>query len=121
MLKVLVIDAATATRRRLCNWLVELGHAAMGCPVDADAVRRACAEFAPDNVVIDVPLHNDDGYGLISAIRHRRPSARIVALSNEVTPEFVRRSLDAGADAALSKVFEFETVLDLVCTTSPRR
>ncbi len=61
------------------------------------------AEHRPDLALMDMRMPVLDGLGAIMIIRARFPQARIVALSTFGGDEDIRRALDAGAQAYLTK------------------
>lgn len=67
-----------------------------------EAIQRA-AEFKPDVVLMDLTMPNTNGSEAINAIKRRHPEVKIIALTVHRTEEYVRATLDAGADGYVLK------------------
>ena len=113
--RVLVADAANATRDRLCAWISEsTGAHAYAVASDAESVRRGFEAHRPDCVVIDAPLHDHRGFALLTELRDMCPYCLLIVLVNDNHRELRRRVCAAGADYCLDKSQEFERVAELV-------
>lgn len=61
------------------------------------------AESEVDLVLVDVSLPRINGINLVSAIHEKYPDLPCVMLSGHLSPEYVRRALDAGARGYMIK------------------
>ncbi|MDH4309823.1 MAG: response regulator transcription factor [Acidimicrobiia bacterium] len=61
-----------------------------------DAIDRY-AEMRPDVALVDIKLGSESGLDLLDAILERDPGARVLIVSSFDDPEFIDRSLKAGA------------------------
>ena len=62
---------------------------------------RACEEFQPDLVLIDVHMPEEDGLAATRWIKARRPQTRVLVLS--IQPDHRADALAAGADGFACK------------------
>lgn len=67
-----------------------------------DAVRLA-AKLEPDLILMDLSMPGTNGTEAIPLIKRRVPNAKIIALTIHNTEEYVRATLDAGADGYVLK------------------
>ncbi|MDO4427959.1 MAG: response regulator transcription factor [Atopobiaceae bacterium] len=82
------------------------GIDALGCADDAE-FRRACAERAPDAVLLDIMLPDADGLEILARLR-RTPGLKnvpVMMLTAKDTELDTVRALDGGADDYLAKPF----------------
>ena len=82
------------------------GIEARGCADDAE-FRRACADRAPDAVLLDIMLPDADGLEILARLR-RTPGLKnvpVMMLTAKDTELDTVRALDGGADDYLSKPF----------------
>jgi PAS domain S-box-containing protein len=105
-LRILIIDDQQDTREALQTVLESLGarvHSAGGA---ADGL-AAFAGDQPDVVLCDLAMPGEDGFSVIRKIRALAPDqggrVPVVALTAYAEAETVRKCLDAGFDAHLSK------------------
>ncbi len=71
---------------------------------EMDAVEEALKQDAqPDLLLLDIFLAGIDGLSGIAPIKARWPQAQLAVVSSDSSSETVKRALDAGADAFLSK------------------
>ena len=71
-----------------------------------DTIEKAMeklAELQIDLVLVDISLPRVNGIDLMAEIRKQYPDLRCVMLSGHLSPEYVRRALDAGARGYLLK------------------
>ncbi len=82
------------------------GIEARGCADDAE-FRRACAERAPDAVLLDIMLPDADGLEILARLRRTPGLSRVpvMMLTAKDTELDTVRALDSGADDYLSKPF----------------
>jgi DNA-binding NarL/FixJ family response regulator len=73
---------------------------------EADCIERGLAllrELAPDLVITDISLGNENGLDLLAAIKREQPATRVAVLSMHSDDEVVSEALRLGADAYLLK------------------
>jgi DNA-binding NarL/FixJ family response regulator len=70
---------------------------------DGEEAASRARELAPDIVLMDLSMPNINGTEAIRAIKRRNPEIKIIALTVHRSEEYVRASLDAGADGYVLK------------------
>lgn len=78
-----------------------------------EAVEHVMRE-RPDAVVLDVRMPDGDGITAADRIQAMAPTVRIVFLSTYDEPDLVRRAIDAGASAYLSKETSPQRLADVL-------
>src|ERR1700750_3114038 len=99
IVKVLIVDDHAQWRRYLSGVLQQassewevIGEGADG----VEAVRQADA-LAPDLILLDLGLPGMNGIEAARQILSRRPSARILFLSQHASPDIIHAALSVGA------------------------
>lgn len=69
----------------------------------AEEALEKLGELNIDLVLVDVSLPRVNGINLVAAIREKYPSLPCMMLSGHLSPEYVRRALDAGARGYMIK------------------
>ncbi len=72
-----------------------------------DAVER----FSPDLAILDIRMPDGDGIEAARRVREKRPDLKLMFLSMHAEPAFVRRAVDTGAQAYVSKHAAAEELL----------
>jgi CheY-like chemotaxis protein len=113
--RVLVVDDDPVIRR-LIKVNLELEGFAVAEAVDGQAALDDIAEQAPDVVVLDVAMPRLDGLATTAALRADPATSdiKIVIVSARAQQADVRRGIEAGADAYLTKPFEPEALIRCV-------
>ena len=111
-LRVLVADDDPDMVRSLTALLRSEGHEAMGVHHGADVVETV-GDFAPDALLLDIGLPQQNGYEIVRLLRERYGSARplIVAITGRVRPDDRRLAEMAGFDHHFTKPFEPKELL----------
>jgi len=116
MATILVIDDETLVRGTLRRILTKAGHAV----VEADDGKRGLIEFArecPDLVICDILMPNKEGLETIRELRQTKSAVPILAISGGGrlgTSDFLRFAKGLGANAALSKPFSADEIVETV-------
>jgi CheY-like chemotaxis protein len=122
--RVLVVDDSE-TIRRLIGMNLELEGFEVVTAADGQEALERVGEVVPDAVTIDVMMPRLDGYDTVRTLRSdpRTQHLKIVMVSACAQADDVRRGLEAGADAYLTKPFDpdelVRTVRDLVAPVVP--
>ncbi len=69
----------------------------------AKAFEQEIERFCPDLAILDIRLPDGDGIEVASRVLAQRPGLKLMFLSMHTEPSFVKRAVDAGAQAYLSK------------------
>jgi DNA-binding NarL/FixJ family response regulator len=99
-MRVVIAEDAAVLREGLTRLLVGHGHEVSAAVADADALRAAVAEHAPDAVIADIrmpPTHTDEGLRAAVAIRRDFPSTGVLLFSQYIETRFTTRLLESGA------------------------
>ncbi len=67
-----------------------------------DAVFRA-RELEPDVILLDVVLPDGSGLDIVETLLHERPETKVLVLSMQDDPEYVRRAFEVGASGYVLK------------------
>jgi len=112
--RVLVVDDDVAVADSLANMLEGHGYEIIVAN-DVAAALRAVDASAPDVVLTDIYMPGTDGYQLIGALRSKRQSLQIVAMSGGSAEldvlEFARK---LSADAVIDKPFRYAELIALI-------
>ena len=104
MIRVLLVDDHELLRAGLRNVIErENGIAVVG---EADTAERAAVmarKLQPDVIVLDLLLPRKSGYEAIPELLHVAPETKILVVSSQAAPSWVRRALSAGAAGYLPK------------------
>jgi two-component system, chemotaxis family, chemotaxis protein CheY len=105
---VLVIDDEPSIRHSL-EMLLEAYGFQVALARDGVQGLAAFRRIAPDLVLTDIVMPNQDGIETILAMRRERPAAKIIAMSGHGAVgnvEYADMAARLGADAAMSKPLE---------------
>lgn len=119
MARILVVDDAAIIRKLVTRMLVDGGHDVVG---EAQSGAEAVEVFGlarPDLALFDINMPGGDGVSAIKEIRRGDPVTPILVCSVLTTEGALRRALQAGATAILSKPFDRERLLDAVARHLP--
>jgi DNA-binding NarL/FixJ family response regulator len=75
------------------------------------AFEEAVDQFNPDVAILDIRMPDGDGIEAARCILQRRPELRLMFLSMHTEPNFIRRAIETGAQAYLSKRAPAEELL----------
>jgi len=110
--KILVVDDSSTMRK-----IMEMTFAAESAEIvtveGMDSALNKLDSFAPDLVFADISM-NPDGYEVARAVKSRRPSTAVVALSSQHHPYDAGKGTSAGFDDNVVKPFDSQSVIDRV-------
>jgi len=81
----------------------EPGYEVIGAAADSASAVRAATELQPDIIMMDLTMPRTNGIDAIAQIKRLHPHIKIVALTFHREDEYVRATLEAGADAYVLK------------------
>lgn len=116
MANVLLVDDDELVRYALANALRKAGHEVIDTE-DALRVPDLIRQDPPDFLITDIIMPEQDGIGLIYAVRKINLGLPILAISGGgrmVDTSYLATAKDLGANATLEKPFELEVFLALV-------
>jgi DNA-binding NarL/FixJ family response regulator len=99
-MRVVIAEDAAVLREGLARLLTGHGHEVCAAVADAEALRAAVVEHAPDAVIADIrmpPTHTDDGLRAAMAIRRDFPSTGVLLFSQYIETRYAARLLESGA------------------------
>lgn len=106
-MKILLVENSWPVRDRLRSLIAAIPHAELVAEAASDvAARRHLADHRPALVVIDPCLRAGSGFALIAQIKALQPSTIVIALTNQVHPEYQDRCKELGADYFFDKTKE---------------
>lgn len=111
--RILVVDDEAGMRGWLTEVLEGAGHQVFTAQ-DGLQARALAKGQALDLVITDVSMPNEEGLGLIRALRKEHPHLQILAISGAFSPDVLTDAKLLGAHTALRKPVTKETVLQCV-------
>jgi CheY-like chemotaxis protein len=109
MQRILVVDDEEAIRDWLCAILEGFGHLVFTAKDGLEA-KRLAARQTLDLMITDISMPNEEGLGIIRALRKTHPGLKIIAMSGSNAEALLDAKL-MGAGAVLAKPFTAEIVL----------
>ena len=101
---ILIIDDHALMRSGLEAMLEsEPGYEVIGVAADSASAVRTATELQPDIIMMDLTMPRTNGIDAIAQIKRQHPHIKIVALTFHREDEYVRATLEAGADAYVLK------------------
>jgi DNA-binding response OmpR family regulator len=115
-MKILVIDDDAMVRRTVTKILCSEGHEVL-CAADGIAGMILFHEHAPEIVITDIIMPEQEGIETILSIRREKPGVKIIAISGggqfgEI--EVLKMARLLGADDVIAKPFRAEELLSRV-------
>jgi DNA-binding response OmpR family regulator len=113
MMKVLVVDGHTETRRALVEALAQIDGVDVQCSIpDRETAARVLAHVTPELLVIGTQLADGDGIDLVTEAR--RPGMLIVVVGPATSRDVWLRYLAAGADRFVEPDGQLAELRDVV-------
>jgi CheY-like chemotaxis protein len=109
--RILVVEDNALNRELLCDWLEAEGHE-VSTVEDLDAAMRSIEKHAPDAVLLDVQLGDQDGLALAAWMRKQLKLCPIpvIAVTAHALVTEQSRFLQAGCNACVSKPINFKVL-----------
>jgi len=114
-LKTYIVEDNLTIRENLVGTLEELTCiSAIGFAETEAEASQWLADHADDweLAIVDLFLKQGSGLGVLQACRARRPSQKVVVLSNYATPDIRKRCAQFGVDAVFDKSNEIDGLID---------
>ena len=116
-MKVVIADDEPLARERLRTLLAEERDVEVVAEaVDGESALHACADHAPDLVLLDLHMPGNHGLAGLAAIRAQYPAVAVVLVSANEDPQIVRRALDHGAAGYIPKSAGLDDMRDAIRT-----
>jgi CheY-like chemotaxis protein len=109
--RILVVEDNALNRELICDWLEVEGHEVSRVE-DLGAAMRSIEENAPDAVLLDVQLGDQDGLVLAAWMRKQPKfcSIPVIAVTAHALVTEQSRFLHAGCNACVSKPINFKVL-----------
>ena len=101
-LRILVVEDCEAVRRAVCSWLRERDFQVMETADGLEAIAKA-TELQPDLVLFDIGLPRLNGIESAKQVRLLVPSAKVVFVTQESSPDIIRETFRLGARGYIHK------------------
>lgn len=111
MTTVLIVDDHAIVRFSLRILLERERFRIVGEVDNGSEVAQKVRELRPDVVVLDIGLPGLDGMEVIKRLQQQEPAPKIRVLTGQATDLYVRRCLDAGIGAFVTKGEDLEAVV----------
>ena len=114
--KILVVEDNVDSRDLLAKLLGMNGYDVVSAS-DGESGYVTALEQRPDLIITDINMPRMDGIALLKKVRlERLLSGTAVFVITAFGREAAREALDAGADAATAKPFDFDSFIDKVAS-----
>jgi DNA-binding NarL/FixJ family response regulator len=122
MIRVLVVDDHPVLRAGLEAVLrAEPGFVCVGVAADGATMTQALSRTAPDVIVLDRHLGDEDGLALCAAVRADRVGPQVVIYTADWDPDLDARARAAGASGAVAKERAVDELFDALRLAVRRR
>ncbi|MES2281241.1 MAG: response regulator transcription factor [Pseudomonadota bacterium] len=114
-LKTFIVEDNPTIRENLIATLEELAGVEAVGTADTENEGKAWLTTRSgdwDLAIIDLFLKQGSGLGVLSACRNRKPSQKVVVLSNYATADIRQRCAQIGVDAVFDKSNEIDALVD---------
>ena len=114
-LKTFIVEDNPTIRENLIATLEELAGVEAVGTADTENEGKAWLTTKSgdwDLAIIDLFLKQGSGLGVLSACRNRKPSQKVVVLSNYATADIRQRCAQIGVDAVFDKSNEIDALVD---------
>ncbi len=116
MFRILLVDDDEPVRSTLRRALTRMGYQVREASNGKEAMRM-CAQEAPDLVMTDIIMPEQEGLETIGAIRRLHPGVKVVAMSGGgriVATDYLKTAATLGADGVLAKPFTTEEMTEIL-------
>lgn len=117
MHQILVVDDEDGMREWLTEILVASGHRVCTAKDGLEAKKLATRQTF-DLMITDISMPNEEGLGIIRALRKAHPGLKIIAISGAYAAALMDAKM-LGANAALAKPFTSEMLMNCIQGLSP--
>jgi DNA-binding NarL/FixJ family response regulator len=115
-IRVFLVEDSPFVRERLAETLTAPGKVEVIGQADNETEAVAALRAAPwDALILDLELRQGSGFGVLKAIRQRRPpGAKVIVLTNYAVAPMRDASLALGADYVFDKMRDWRHVRDML-------
>ncbi|MEY3871247.1 MAG: hypothetical protein RLZZ296_242 [Pseudomonadota bacterium] len=111
---IYLVEDNDVVRDTLASMLTEVANVKVAGMASTELEATEWLLGHPDEwqmAVVDLFLLQGSGLGVLSHCANRKPSQKVVVLTNYATPDIRRRALALGADAVFDKSLELDNFL----------
>jgi pilus assembly protein CpaE len=114
-IRVLIVDDIAESRDNVAKLLrFEPDVEVVGLADNGEQAIDLCERLEPHIVLMDVNMPGMDGITATTRITSRQPNTAVIMMSIQNEPEFLRRSMMAGAREFLAKPFSLDELIDSI-------
>jgi two-component system OmpR family response regulator len=117
---IYLVEDNDVVRDSIASMLNEIANVKVAGVASTEAEATEWLLGHPDEwqmAVVDLFLLQGSGLGILTRCANRKPTQKVVVLTNYATPDIRRRALALGADAVFDKTNELDKFLGY-CTAS---
>ena len=112
-IRILIVDDIAESRDNVAKLLrFEPDVEVVGIAENGEQAIELCERLEPHIVLMDVNMPGMDGITATTRITSRLPNTAVIMMSVQNEPEFLRRSMMAGAREFLAKPFSLDELID---------
>lgn len=114
-IRVLIVDDIAESRDNVAKLLrFEPDVEVVGMADNGELALSLCERLEPNIVLMDVNMPGMDGITATTRITSRFPNTAVIMMSVQNEPEYLRRSMTAGAREFLAKPFSLDELIDSI-------
>jgi pilus assembly protein CpaE len=114
-IRILIVDDIAESRDNVAKLLrFEPDVEVVGMADNGEQALDLCERLDPNIVLMDVNMPGMDGITATTRITSRHPNTAVIMMSVQNEPEFLRRSMTAGAREFLAKPFSLDELIDSI-------
>jgi len=117
MASVLIADDSDAIRLVLKD-IMDVGkYSVVGEAVNGQESIEMYSKLKPDILLLDLAMPKKDGLTVVEEIISVHPDAKIILITASDNQKIIKKCLEAGAKAYISKPFDFDNILKVISDT----
>ena len=114
-MRVFIVEDSELIQEILAEELTRIqGVELCGTAYNAQDAIRLILENKPDLVILDIVLHNGNGFEVLKRIRDEGSLSIVMVLTNHAYPYYRLKSNELGAEYFFDKSIEFEEALEAI-------
>jgi pilus assembly protein CpaE len=114
-IRVLIVDDISESRDNVAKLLrFEPDVEIVGTAESGEQAIELAAQLEPNIVLMDVNMPGMDGISATTRITSRHPNTAVIMMSVQNEPDFLRRSMMAGAREFLAKPFSLDELIESI-------
>src|SRR3954451_1339173 len=114
-IRVLIVDDISESRDNVAKLLrFEPDVEIVGTAESGEQAIEMAAQLEPNIVLMDVNMPGMDGISATTRITSRHPNTAVIMMSVQNEPDFLRRSMMAGAREFLAKPFSLDELIESI-------